>query len=177
MEKEKKIEPVDIKGTREILDQMTNCICKIQINENYGTGFFCNIPFENNETKNFLITNYHILKENEYNNIKVINLFLNDDNEMKTINPKTKRLTFFNEKYDITFIEIKEEDQIKFFLELDDKLFLDKTEAIYENKSIYIIQYPKGKNAVVSYGLLTGLDNYEIKHKCSTDFVLLALQY
>ena len=32
--------PVDISGTKKILNQMKNCICKIKINAVNGTGFF-----------------------------------------------------------------------------------------------------------------------------------------
>ena len=76
MEKEKKIrnmpEPVSISGTETILNQMKNCICKIKINQTYGTGFFCKIPYEN-ETMNVLMTNYHVLDENYYNENNIFN--------------------------------------------------------------------------------------------------------
>ena len=49
MENEKMIKnspaPVDIAGTKTILNQMMNC--KIKINANIGTGFFCRIPHRN----------------------------------------------------------------------------------------------------------------------------------
>ena len=87
-------EPVDIKKTLLIIDQMINFICRIKINETNGTGFFCNIPMENNETKHFLLTSYQVLNEIEYNNIEEINIFLNDENDKKTINLKIKRITY-----------------------------------------------------------------------------------
>ena len=38
--------PVTLEGTRIILNQMENCICKIyKDNGAIGTGFFCEIPF------------------------------------------------------------------------------------------------------------------------------------
>ena len=44
MENEKKIRnmpyPVSMSGTETILNQMKNCLCKIKINQAYGTGFF-----------------------------------------------------------------------------------------------------------------------------------------
>ena len=50
--------PVDIEGTKLILFQMENCICKI-INDNgiKGTGFFCKIPFPD---KNNLLILEHL---------------------------------------------------------------------------------------------------------------------
>ena len=60
----KSVAPVSISGTKAILNQLMKCICKLNINGTNGTGFFCKIPFENNETKIFFMTNYHILDKN-----------------------------------------------------------------------------------------------------------------
>ena len=38
--------PVSFKGTKNILNQMNNCVCRIYNNGN-GTGFFTKIPFKN----------------------------------------------------------------------------------------------------------------------------------
>ena len=55
MENEKMIknspDPISISGTKTILDQAMNCICKLKINNTYGTGFFCKIPLNNKELK------------------------------------------------------------------------------------------------------------------------------
>ena len=150
MEKEKIIrnmpEPVSISGTETILNQMNNCICKIKINQTYGTGFFCKIPYEN-ETMNVLMTNYHVLDENYYNENNIFNLFINDDKDVKILNLKNERKAYFNEEYDLAMIELKEEDDINNYLELDDNLFKNEVNAFYEDLSIYTIQYPLGKNA------------------------------
>ena len=34
------INPVNIEGTKKILEQLMNCICKIKIKGAYATGFF-----------------------------------------------------------------------------------------------------------------------------------------
>ena len=68
--------PVDIEGTKLILSQMENCICKI-VNDDgrKGTGFFCKIPFpDENNVLSVLITNNHVLNENDIENGKTINL-------------------------------------------------------------------------------------------------------
>jgi len=66
--------PISLEGTREILYQMENYICKIhKDNGAIGTGFFCKIPFNNNLLK-VLITNNHVLNENEIDNNKIINI-------------------------------------------------------------------------------------------------------
>ena len=172
MEEEKMIknspEPVNISGTKEILNQMMKCICKIKINNTYGTGFFCKIPFQS-KTINFLMTNYHIINENYYENNNELNLFLNDEKEVKIINLRQNRITYFNKDYDITIIELKENDNINDYMELDNNLFKNEINAYYKDISIYIIQYPLGKQASVSYGLLNEINEYDIKHSCSTE--------
>ena len=41
--------PVSLEGTKKILYQMENCICKIYNKKgSKATGFFCKIPFQNN---------------------------------------------------------------------------------------------------------------------------------
>ena len=173
MKKEKKIrnspEPVNIAGTKAILAQMINCICKIKIREASGTGFFCKIPLGKNESLNVLMTNYHILDEKYYEDNKEIHLLLNDEKEAFAIDLLTERKTYFNKEYDIAIIELKEEDGIKNFLELDDNLFKEKEKVFYEGKSIYVLQYPYGRNAYVSYGLSINIEKNDIKHTCSTE--------
>ena len=56
------VEPVSIEGTRKILNQLMNCICKIEIKGEFRTGFFCQIPFRK-ETIKVLMTNYQTLNE------------------------------------------------------------------------------------------------------------------
>ena len=82
MKKENKlkdsIEPVNIDGTKKILEQLMNCICKINIKGKYGTGFFCNIPFRKEIIKMFM-TNYNILNENDFKENKKLKLSLYDE--------------------------------------------------------------------------------------------------
>ena len=98
------------------------------------------------------------------------NLLLNDEKEIIKINLQIKREIYFNKDYDITLIELKDEDKIKNYFELDGNLFKDDSEIIYLDKSIYALQYPNGKNACVSYRLLLNIDKYNILHRCSTDY-------
>jgi len=145
-----------------------NCVWKIRINNTFGTGFFCQIPFDNTSMK-VLMTNYHVLDDNLYNEINELNLLLNDDKEVKIINLDVERKTYFNPYYDIAIIELKEDDNINDYLELDDNLFKDEIKAFYQDLSISILQYPHGNFASFSYGLATDIIDSEIKHICSTD--------
>ena len=154
---ERSIDPVDIEGTKKILDQMMNCIFKIQIKGEYATGFFCKFSYKKQEIKVFM-TNYNVLNEKDFGENKKLNLSLNDEKETITIDLSIERKTYFNKEYDITLIELKEEDKIKDYLELDDNLLQNNSELIYKNKSIYLLHYQNTKNASVSYGLLHNLD-------------------
>ena len=160
------IEPVNIEGTKKILDQLMNSIFKISIKGRLGTGFFCKIPF-GKLALNVFLTNYNILDENDLKDNKQLNLSLYDEKETITIDFGIERQTYFNKEYNITIKELKEEDNIKNYLELDDDLFQDNIELNYINKSIYILHYPDEKNANVSYGLINNIEKYNFNHNCS----------
>ena len=167
--------PVSIEGTRKILFQMENSTCIIYPeDDNIGTGFFCKIPFHNNCLP-VLITNNHILDENDIKNNKIIKLSINGKVKEIKIDNSRKKYTNPDKNIDITIIEIKpNEDGIgkNNFLELDEKnINKDKKNIEVENKmkSIYILHYPRGK-LKVSYGLIKNIiDNKSIYHYCNTD--------
>ena len=81
------------------------------------------------------------------------------------------RIKFTNKEYDITIIELKEEnDGMNRYLELDKNI---QTNVIkYVGESIYILHYPASKNVAVSYGTLKNINNdknYDFNHLWSTD--------
>ena len=168
---EKYPRPISIKSTKEILNQMENCICKIIKNRGErGTGFFCNIKC-NNYNIPVMITNYHVIDEDYIKEKNDIDLTLDDDNINKTIilNNNSRKI-YTNKKYDITIIEIKSKDEINNFMDLDEKIFNEKSEKLYNNHSIYIPQYLKGDKAEVSYGIINNIVGYNINHFCCTEF-------
>ena len=164
--------PVSIEGTKEILSQMEKCTCIIYPeNDKKGTGFFCKIPFFNNNLT-VLITNNHVLNEKDIENNKIIKLIVNNEVKIIEIDNSRKKYTNPDENIDITIIEIKQnEDKIYNYLEIDKNEINKNKENIeleYKNKSIYILHYPEGKLSV-SYGLLKSIkDNKTIYHKCNT---------
>ena len=162
------IEPVNIQRTERILNQMRNYICKIKFKGRFETGFFCKIPFRK-ETIKVLMTNHHFLNEKDFKDIKNLNLSLNDDKKKLTIDLELDRETYFNKEYDVTLIKLRNEDNIKDYLELDDNLIQDNSEINYKDTSIYILNYSNGDTAAVSYGILNNIDKYNIKHKCRID--------
>ena len=163
--------------TKKIIKQMETSICKINIEPKQGTGFFCKIPFP--DEKNMLpvfITNNHVInKDFLFKENAKIEFDIEEENDPKIIN-LYKRLKYTNEDYDTTIIEIKEKDNIKNYLELDDNIMEDILNdnnrlSKYKSKTIYIIQYPKG-DLSVSYGILNQIcedKKYNFNHKCSTE--------
>ena len=171
---------ISFESTQKILEQMNNCICKIKINNKQATGFFCKIPFPNKKNmKKVLITNNHVINQDLlYNNYTQIELSIKEYSKMISINLKD-RLKYTNKVYDITIIELKESDNIKNYLELDDIVInnIFNEEIKYKDlidQTIYIIQYPEGKLSV-SYGTLKNIyeddkNKQNFQHQCSTKF-------
>ena len=159
-------DPGNIPSREKILEQMKNCVCKIKIGNISATGFFCKIPIIN---MIFFMTNFHVITEEYLNENKEITLSKNDDKEAIVLDLTIEREKYFNKEYDITAVEIKEKDNIKDFLEIDDYILKDKENNYYEEKSIYIFDYLFGKNIDVSFGKLNKIDKYDVTFICSTD--------
>ena len=161
---------------KKIVEEMQKDICKIIVEEERGTGFFCKIPFPNKESmQSVLITNNHIVNENLLNNANgKIKIYIEEEENEKVINLKN-RLKYTNKEYDTTIIEIKEEDNINNFMELDEgiinNIINNKNENIkYKEQTVYIIHYPEG-NLSVSYGIINDIfedEPYNFLHKCNT---------
>jgi len=174
------IEPVSINSTEIILNQMKKCVCKIHIKGIKGTGFFAKIPYKN-DVLSVLITNNHVLGEDNIKDGKNISISLNNEKTFKNIKIDSKRKRYTNEILDVTIIEINENiDDINDFLILDNQI-LDKYKSgldendinylsdIYEKESIYVLSYINGKEILTSYGLLSNITENKIKHSCDTD--------
>ena len=166
---------VTLEKSKKIIYQIENCICKIYTNDgSNGTGFFCYIcDFKNNKKVPVMITNNHIIGEEDLNNNKKIKISFNDS-IFKDIELDSKRKKYTNKDLDITIIEIKKDiDGINAnsFLEIDERIYQDGSEILFKKKSAYIIQYPKIIGASVSYGLINDINqnNNEIQHFCITD--------
>jgi len=74
---------------------------------------------------------------------------------------------YLNKEFNISIIEIKEK-KIKNinFIELDDILYENEPEMIFQKKSIYVIQYDTKKEILVSYGMLDNLNKDKIIYSC-----------
>ena len=161
------IETISIEKAEKIIDQMKKCVCKIKGNK-IGTGFFCQIKYQKEKIP-VLMTYYHIIDDNYIENKKQINVYINETLKIININKKSKIYSSSNEKYDLMIIKLQKEE-INNYFELDQNIFLDKSEISYEDQSIYILHYPNGGNISVSYGYGIKKDSqYDIRHLCNTN--------
>ena len=161
-----------------IKNQMRKNICKIILGKEQGTGFFCKIPFPDKYNMlPVLITNNHIIDQKLlYRDNAEIPLIIQEKNKTTKIN-LNDRMKYTDKDYDITIIEIQENDNINNYLELDDKIIedIDKINDNYLNsqyigRTLYIIHYPGGILSA-SFGILDQIpedEKHNFYHKCKT---------
>ena len=165
--------PISLNGMETIISQMKNGICRIYNNGGKkGSGFFCKIPFpDQDHLLPVLITNNHVLGNDDIKKDSNIEVSINDNSIVKNIRINNKRNIYTDKKLDVTIIEIiPKEDKINYFLEIDN--IINNNENInnmFKKKSIYILHYPRNSNIVASFGLLQNINGNDINHKCSTD--------
>ena len=164
------ISPITIKQNEKIIKQMKSSICKISGKLN-GTGFFCNIELNGKEV-HCLLTNFHILDPQFIKTNKKIKFSMNDKSINEEINVAEEDILYFSERdeYDLVIIKINIEENYINYLELDDNLFNKNSERGYNEESIYILHYPNGLNASVSFGYgIEVVNEFDISHKCNTE--------
>ena len=189
-EKQEKIifpSALSLEEISEILSQMMKCICRIELNENkFCTGSFVKIS-NNKRNMNCLLTSNEIINNDYIKNNKQIKLFLNEGKVIKTISINNNKNIYINDKYGVTLIEIKDDNEINDFLELDkflledfddfkglkeleesnDKEEEDYPKDFFRNKSIYIPHYQNNKKVFVSFGTVNDFNDFEIIHFCN----------
>ena len=154
----------------QIQSQIHKCICDIKLNiSGHGTGFFCKIPFPDSfHLLPTLITNNHVLGDNDIKEGNKINISFNKKEIERTIIIDKSRKVYTNSFYDITFIELRDEDNFSEdqFLEIDGQINVENFDEQYKKKDVYII----GNIEKLSYGKIWTIciDNYEIRYKFNT---------
>ena len=156
-----------------ILKQLRVAICKIILGENdvnHGTGFFCLIPFPDfyNQIP-VLITNNHVLDENHLKSGNKIKFSLQNDKIFYEIKIDKSRVTYTNQKFDFTLIEIKESDNLNVnFLEIDKDIYSEFYE--YKDLEVYLLHYPEKELSDASFGKIINIsmDTYSIYHNCKS---------
>ena len=161
-----------------IIEQMEKNICKLMLEKNaQGTGFFCKIPFPTKENMlPVFITNNHLINKDMLNTENYeIKLWIEEKKNTIKLN-LDNRMKYTNVDYDTTIIELKSDDGINNYLELDDDIInniLENEDITWKdnnNKQIYIIQYPEGELSV-SYGVIKNVSEdkkWSFLHKCDT---------
>ena len=152
--------PIPATKLIQILKKGEESTCKIISLKVEGSGFFCKIGKES-----FLFTNNHVIDEN----------FINNNNKLVTIYKKQEKIfqlydrkKITNINLDFTMIEIKYEDNISDFFEIDDYIDSDKNQ--YLNKDIGILQYPYGNEFAFDKGELNKIEYFRLFHSVSTDY-------
>ena len=123
--------------------EMRNKIYEIYIkNKKVGKGFITRI-----KDNKILIINNNIIEKEE----KII---IKKGKEEKEIEIKD-RMKYINKEYNINIIEIKEEDNIKNYIELDDDI--DKN---FNDKTIYVL------DEKISCGKIKEIEKNKFKYEC-----------
>lgn len=151
-------------------------ICKIHLSEeSTATGFFCNILNGPNSWNSLrvLITNYHVYNENDTSIDKIIKFSLNNEKKFYEIKIDKFRKVYTNKSYDITIIELKEQDQLDkiSFFDIDNRIFREDYKELLKNEKLFLLHYPDGSEMKYSDGKLTDIeeDNFSFRHLCDSN--------
>ena len=133
--------PISMEQMKYILKQMEKSIYKIKCKKGFGTGFLCLIPFPTKlNLLPTLITNNHVLSEQDIATNQKIEYSFNDDSQSNTIIIDEDRKKYTNTEYDITIVEIKinvDKIDLNSFLEIDDEIYEENPNKKYKQK-IYL---------------------------------------
>jgi len=155
------IEPVTLENSMMISDQLKKCICKININGSTGTGFFCFIPYNGKYLPVLILADYMISDETNEICIKL-------NEEDKLIKMNNERKIYINREFSIAIVEIiPKKDLIYDFLEIDQNIFQQNSEEIFNKVSIYILHIPN-ENKIISFGTIKSICENKIQHFCNT---------
>ena len=169
---------------REIKIQQTKSLCQIQTEGSNANGFLCRIPNIKNPV---LITNNHILGENQIRPGETIEICFTDEKKIKhpkKIKIDETRTTYTigklnGEDIDTTIIELKpEEDDLndQKFIEIDRDLLGEEVQNKYgiREKDIYIINYNGREEINYSIGIIIRLikkdKSYTLLHTFEIDY-------
>ena len=155
------------------LDQIKNNICKIiSSDKKIGTGFFCQISFpQSSSSIKVLITNNHVLADNDITPEKNIQLILYNE-QSANLSIGDSRKIYTDKLFDITIIEIKSEDNLNIgdqLLKIDEQVIDDNAirNNIFKDKSVYLCDF-SNKEIICSVGLVQEIssNDYSIQSLC-----------
>ena len=146
--------PVTNHFIKKILNQLENCFFKInEKDDKFGIGLFCNIKYKN-ETIPVIIINDKI-------NNDIINVSKNNNDKIKI---ELGDVRYNDEEFNISILEIKQNHNYNFpFFDIDDDIYLNDSKMYYYKKQIYIIQYIKDNETLVSYDSINDINTKYIR--------------
>lgn len=161
----------DDEAMYQFIEKARNSTCQIMLNNNnYGSGFFCRIPYTENYNLllNVLLTCEHVLTQEIIFSDNEIEIKVN--NTLKKISLRGRK-KWSNKKLDYSCFEILQKDEINDFYSLDDIIFKKNyTNEMYINNKmnhIYIFAIMRKKRGHSS-GLIKKIDNYNFVHDCNS---------
>ena len=165
---------IPINSLKILIELTEKRICKIELKDGgYGTGFFCSIPFFDSwETYKTLITNNHVLTEENLRPGEIIKFSINNDKKQFKIKINDKRTVNSSKEDDISIIELKPEDGLSqdSFFEIDKRIFDNNLKTIFKNEPVFLLHYPKGKQMNFADGLIKNIfeDDFTFAHLCDS---------
>ena len=163
----------------DLIDLIKTHVCKITCKDGtHGTGFFCYIPIGWGNILPTLMTNIHVLNIDDIKPGQSIKFSINNDYKEYEILIGNTRKKYTNEDYDVTIIEIKEDDKIdeKSFFDIDKQIFQEDSINLLKHRQIFLLHYPKGLKMEISAGVIHKIiedeEKRKIYHLCDTMEVL-----
>ena len=150
-----------------IKKNIENKICTFILeNGRKGIGYFCTIHFSLYKLMNVLITDNHLIDESFLKNENnIIKLFMNHNQIYREIY-LNNRIKYTNKEYNITIIQIfQEDDKINDFLELDYRLLN------INGKEIYILNNTNNKKYVIFGGKVLKNNFYDFNYICQANII------
>ena len=165
--KEVEIDNSVLKKVNTYLVMACNSVCKIIYQDKKGTGFLIKLKKANNDFY-CLMTNEHVVGEDMIKANEIIIIKYNYERMTITINlNESERFIKYDSIYDISIIEILPKDDIN-----ENYFLLPYTDDInsLKNRTIYIPQFPRGKDLSYSEGNIKEINikKYELTHTAST---------
>jgi len=154
----------------EFLQKAKNRTCQIILDNNsYCFGCFCKIPYTNNNNNylNALLTCHDTLNKSiDFSNNKIK---IKVNNSYKVLSLKNRK-NWYNKELDYYCIEIKDEDKINDFYQIDDIILKnDYKNELYFKKHILIFTIMEDGKIGHSNGLIEKIENYCFFHNCNVD--------
>ena len=155
---------------QDLLNKSNEAVFQIMIIDNqYGTGFFTKIKDPKDEDRNMkvLFTCNHVLNKEFLIQKKEIKLSINSNEKILKLQ---NRRIWSNKYLDYTCIEIVKEDNINYFLNIDDNILNYNYSIENFNKiGIYVFGIMKNRQLGFDCGFIQKFYNFRIVHNCNTN--------